>query len=514
MRKGECFSVRKLAVLFVLVSVLAFCAPGFAAVKETLTVGMSSDAKSLDPQGTNDTSSSSALIQLYEPLLEIRKDKSMAPVLAESWEQVDPLTYKFKLRKGVQFHNGEELKADDVIFSLHRMTLPSSAPVKTYGDNIDPNGFEKIDDYTLLVRSRVPMTAFLGNLSHSSAYIMNKKAVEEAGKNYGNAPIGTGPFKFVSMVKGDRTVMERFEDYWGEKAKAKTLTFRCIPESNSRVIELETGNVDLIYNVPYTDVKRMQEEKKVDVVLTPGMNITYLGLHTQKKPFDDPRVRKAIGMAIDKEGLNEVVYDGYAVVPQGPFLPKHLYYPSNPEPFKYDPEGAKALLEEAGFPKDYTMTIWTNDRKERIDSATIIQAQLAEVGIQVEVQILEWGTFLERLKSGELASFIIGWAASDANPDPDNWIGGPFHSKNAGPSNRVWLKDAQVDELIDKGKVTPDGPEREAIYTQLWNRINELTAWVYLTTPDFPYAKGKSVKGADDLYRGLINRLDQVYVEQ
>ena len=146
MRKGECFSVRKLAVLFVLVSVLAFCAPGFAAVKETLTVGMSSDAKSLDPQGTNDTSSSSALIQLYEPLLEIRKDKSMAPVLAESWEQVDPLTYKFKLRKGVKFHNGEELKADDVIFSLHRMTLPSSAPVKTYGDNIDPNSFVRSPD--------------------------------------------------------------------------------------------------------------------------------------------------------------------------------------------------------------------------------------------------------------------------------------------------------------------------------------------------------------------------------
>ncbi len=505
---------KKLGIWFVLIALSVSCVPAFGAVKDTLTVGLTSDAKTLDPQGTNDTTSSSTLIQIYEPLLEIGADKKMVSLLAESWEQVDPLTYKIALRKGVKFHNGDEMTADDVIFSLHRMTLPSSAPVKSYGDNIDPEGFKKVDDYTFLVKTKVPMTAFLGNLSHSSAYIMNKKVVEAAGENYGSDPIGTGPFKFVSKVKGDRTVMERFDDYWGEKAKVKTLIYRSIPEANSRVIELETGNVDLIYNVPYTDVERLKKENKIDVVTTPGLSITYLGLNTQTKPFDDPKVRKAISMAIDKEGLNDAVYSGYAVVPTGPFLPKHLYYPQDPGKFVYDPDGAKKLLAETAFPKNYTMTIWTNDRKERIDSATIIQAQLNEIGIQAEVQVLEWGTFLERLKSGDLAAFIIGWAASDANPDPDIWIAGPFHSRNAGPSNRVWLKDAEVDELIDKGKMTPDGPEREEIYTKLWSRINDLTAWVYLTTPDDAYGKSKNVKGAENLSRGLINRLDRVYTEE
>lgn len=505
---------KKICIGITLCVLLLPNANAWGAVKDTLVVALTSDAKTLDPQATNDTSSSSTLIQMYEPLLEFSKDKKMIPLLAESWEQIDPLSYKIVLRKGVKFHNGDELTADDAIFSLHRMTLPSSAPVKSYGDNIDPEGFKKIDDYTFIVKTKVPMTAFLGNLSHSSAYIMNKKVVEAEGENYGNHPIGTGPFVFVSKVKGDRTIMERFDDYWGEKAKTKTLIYRCIPEANSKVIELETGNVDIIYNVPYTDIERLKKENKVDIVATPGMNITYLGLNTQTKPFDDPKVRKAISLAIDKESLNEVVYNSYATVPTGPFLPKHLYYPENPGKFIYEPEESKKLLAEAHFPKDYQMTIWTNDRKERIDSATIIQAQLAEVGINAEVQILEWGTFLEKLKSGNLPAFIIGWAASDSNPDPDIWVSGPFHSKNAGPSNRVWLKDSLVDELIDKGKVTPDGAERGEIYTALWNRLNDLTAWVYLSTPNEVYGKGKNVRGADDLYKGIINRLDKVYVEQ
>jgi peptide/nickel transport system substrate-binding protein len=505
--------LKKLGILILLVFIAGFCNGTAWAIKDTLTVGLISDAKTLDPHGTNDTTSSSTMIQMYEPLLEVAADKSLVPVLAESWEQIDPVTYKFYLRKGVKFHNGEPMTADDVIFSLRRMTTPESAPVKLYGDNIDPEGFEKIDDYTFTLKSRGPMAAFLGNLSHTSAYVMNKKAVEAAGENYGNQPVGTGPFKFVSKTKSDRTVMERFDDYWGEKAKAKTLIYRSIPEANSRVIELETGNIDLIYNLPFTEIKRVKEENKVDVILKPGLSLTYIGLNYNAKPFDDLRVRKAISMAIDKEGLNEAVYDGNAAVPVGPLLPKHYYYPKETKPFVYDPEEAKKLLEEAGVPKDFKMTIWTNDNKERIDSATIVQAQLAEVGITCEVQILEWGTFLEKLKSGDLSAFIIGWAAADMNPDPDSWISGPFHSKNAGPSNRVWLNDAEVDSLIEKGKITPDGPEREEIYTKLWNRINDLTGWVYLSIPDSAYAKGKNVKGADNLYRGIINRLDQTYAE-
>jgi peptide/nickel transport system substrate-binding protein len=505
--------LKKLSIVILLIFTACLYSGTAWAIKDTLTIGMASDAKTLDPHGTNDTTSSSTMIQIYEPLLEVAADKSLVPVLAESWEQLDETTYKFYLRKGVKFHNGEEMTADDVIFTLHRMTLPESAPVTLYGSNINPEGFEKIDDYTVIVKSNGPIAGFLANFSHTSGYIMNKKAVEASGENYGNEPIGTGPFKLLSKTKGDRTTMERFDDYWGEKAKVKTLIYRAIPEANSRVIELETGNIDLTYNLPFSEIRRMREENKVDVVLTPGMSITYMGLNYNAKPFDDLRVRRAIDMAIDKEALNEVVYDGNASVPVGPLLSKHSYYPKDAKPFVYDPEGAKKLLEEAGLPKDFKMTIWTNDTKERIDSATIIQAQLAEVGITCEIQILEWGTFLEKLKSGDLAAFIIAWAAADMNPDPDSYVSGPFHSRYSGPSNRTWLNDPEVDELIDKGKITPDGPEREKIYTRFWDRVNELLPWVYLTTQDSAYAKGKNVKGADNLYRGLINRLDAVYVE-
>ena len=490
---------------------LGLCSAAWAA-KDTLTVGLTADARSLDPHATNDAASCNAMIQLYEPLLEVAQDKSLTPMLAESWEQVDPLTYKFQLRKGVKFHNGEEMKADDAIFSLHRMT--NSVGVKLYGDLLDPDGFEKIDDYTFTLKTRTPMVMYLPQLCHSSAYIMNKKYVEEAGEDYGDHPIGTGPFKFVSAVKNERTVMERFDDYWGEKAKAKTLIFRIIPEANSRVVELETGNVDLINFVPFNEVKRLRTENKVDVSVHPGMGTLYFGLNCQMKPFDDPRVRKAISMGIDKQAIVDAVFEGLAAVPVIPLLPKHLYYPDNLPAFVHDPEGAKKLLAEAEFPKDYKMEIYTNDLKERIDTATILQEQITELGINCEVQILEWGAFLERLGSGNLSTFISLWGSLDINPDPDSYVAGAFHSKNAGPSNRTWLKDDKVDELLDLGRVTPDGPEREKIYLDLCDRINEIGGWLYIARPDVLYGVGKNVKGADlYLSGGHASRMYQIYAE-
>ena len=217
-----------------------------AAGKDRLAVGMPADAKSFDPQMTSDTVSSTYMIQMYEPLFDFSRDKKLIGCLAESWKKLDPLTYEITLRKGVTFHNGDELTAEDAVFTLRRMTTPKAAAVKAYGANIDPDGFKIIDRYTFQVKATSPMAAFLSYLNHSSSYIMNKNAVEAEGDNYGRHPVGTGPFKFSEMLKGDHVSFERFDDYWGLKPRFKSLIMRTIPEPASRVIELETGNVDLI----------------------------------------------------------------------------------------------------------------------------------------------------------------------------------------------------------------------------------------------------------------------------
>ena len=173
-----------------------------AAGKDRLAVGMPADAKSFDPQMTSDTVSSTYMIQMYEPLFDFSRDKKLIGCLAESWKKLDPLTYEITLRKGVTFHNGDELTAEDAVFTLRRMTTPKAAAVKAYGANIDPDGFKIIDRYTFQVKATSPMAAFLSYLNHSSSYIMNKNAVEAEGDNYGRHPVGTGPFKFSEMLKG------------------------------------------------------------------------------------------------------------------------------------------------------------------------------------------------------------------------------------------------------------------------------------------------------------------------
>ena len=499
-----------LLVLSVLLTAV-FCGGAMAEPKDTIVVGMAADAKSLDPQMTNDTTSSTYLIQIYEPLFDFTKDKELVGLLAESWKKLDDTTYEITLRKGVKFHNGDELTADDAVFTLQRMTTPKAAAVKSYGANIDPEGLKVVDKYTFQVKSTTPMASFLAYLNHSSAYIMNRKVVEAAGDEYGKEPVGTGPFKFASMLKGDHVTFERFEDYWGEKPKFKTLKLRTIPEVTSRVIELETGNIDLAYGLPNNDFKRLKDEGKVSVYNKPGLSITYMGFNTRTPPFDNPEVRRAITIAIDREAALDVVFQGLGQVPTSPLLPINNYFPA-PVPVEYDPDKAKEMLEKAGV-KDLSFTIYTNENKQRKDYAEVIQSMLSELDIKVEIQVLEWGTFLDQLKSGKLPVFMIGWAASSPNPDPDAYIKGAMHSKFAGPSNRVWLKDDQVDELLDKGTVTEDGPERAEIYTQFCNRVNELNPWCYLAIADTLYGTNKALKGADDFYRGTINRLDGVYYE-
>ena len=418
--KGKSF-----VLLFVATLLLFVAATGFAKNMETFTLGLPGDAKTLDPHQAVDTLSFIVTKQINEPLVTVDgKTKQLVPVLAERWEILDPQTYKFFLKKGVKFHNGEELTAEDVVFSLKRAASKDSLYAKSKGKYIDTDGFQIIDKYTLIVKTHGPVGGWLDSMKHPYASIFSKKAVESAGAEYFRNPVGTGPFKFKSWAKGDRITLERNEEYWGKKPAFKTLVMRAIPEATNRTIELESGAIDIAYQITTNDLKRVQENPKLALMRVVDNSTTYMGLNCSKAPFDNPKVRKAVSLALDTVGIQKAVWRGVGKAPVAPIAPNILYAIKDAKPHVQDVEAAKKLLAEAGVKLPLNVQIWTNERKERIDMATIIQSQLEEVGIKAEIKVLEWGAYLDGLKQKTHDMFILGWVASV--PDPEFAVSGVF----------------------------------------------------------------------------------------
>ncbi|EHM13356.1 MULTISPECIES: ABC transporter substrate-binding protein [Jonquetella] len=505
--------MKKSFLVLALTAALCACAlPAAADPKDTLVVGVNVDAKNLDPQNSVDTASFSLIKQVFEPLVTVDgKTRELVPVLAEKWERLDDITYKFYLRKGVKFHNGEELTADDVVFSLKRATDPTqSVYAGSSGKFINPNGFEIIDKYTVIVRTNGPVGSFLAHMKHPYASIFCRKAVEEAGSDVSRRPIGTGPFKFVSWNKGEKLTLTRFDDYWGKKANFKNLEFLILPDESSRVIALETGKADFIYAVPSSDAERIDQSDKVHVIKGPSMVLMHLGLNTQSPKLSDPRVRQAIDYALDKRVLNQVVYQGNSEVPAGPLLPAHMWYPKDAQPWPFDQQKAKELLAESGVKLPLELNLWVINAQERIDLATVIQSMLAQVGINVNVQVFENAVFEEKIKSGQHDMYIITWGAQTTR-DPSFYWQTMLYSKAAGTTNKSFTKNPEIDKFIDESISTLEQEKRFEVFAKLWDVIQAYHPIVALALPNELYGARRDLKGTEDLCDGKINYLGNLH---
>ena len=478
----------KKSILFLCAAILfaLSCTPAMA--KDTLIVADQYDAHTMDP-AANSVPTARACRSIYDTLIFMQEDGTFLPGLAESWEFLSDTSYKFNLRKGVKFHNGDEMKASDVRYSIMRATTDIGAEVRTYSQNV--KDVEVVDDYTVILQLKEPDYSFFSTLGHNWAAVISEKATEAAGENYAVNPVGTGPLKFVSWKKGDRYVLERFDDYWGPKVKYKTLIVRSIPEPTNRTIELESGGADIAFPIVTNDIKRIEENENLVLYRAPQNSTTFMGFNTSKPPFSDIRVRKAILAALDTVAIQAAVWRGVGKVPTT-LLPEAIKYSIQSEvpPHNQDVELAKKLLEEAGI-KNLKFDIWTNERKERVDMATIIQAQLAEIGVTTEIKVLEWGAYLSGLLAKSHGAFILGWANTVA--DPNYAIAGLLES-NAG-NNYTFTIDQKMDELLRKGRGVPDGPERGEVYKELQLYINEMVPMLYLHNDETIVGTQKNVKG-------------------
>lgn len=459
-----------------------------AEVRDTIIVGNGADAKSLDPHASNDNPSSRITAQIYDRLAEFDDNSVPQPSLAESWEQPDNLTTIVKLRKGVKFHNGEELKSSDVKFTIDRMMV--SPQVHHIIESIDR--VEIVDDYTVKIITKIPYAPLLNHLAHNATAILSEKAVKEAGASYGQNPIGTGPYKFVSWASGDRIVLEAFPEYFKGETPVKNLVFRSIVEETNRTIGLETGELDIIYDIQGLDKTKLKDDPKYTYIEEAGVSMTYLGFNLRKAPFDNPKVREAISYAINQQPIIDTVFIGGAVASDSIIGPRlFAYHPV--EKYEYNVEKAKELLKEAGYENGFKTKIWINDNPVRRDIAVILQDQLKQIGIDVAVETLEWGAYLDGTARGEHDMFILGWGT--VTRDPDYGITALVSSKtHGGAGNRTFYSNPKVDELLDLGRAELNVEKRKEIYKEVQEAIRKELPMYMIAYPTYNVITKKDVK--------------------
>ena len=478
--------MKKRFFMFLFMLLTLFSTVAYA--ETTVIVAQDADAKTLDPAASNDVPSHRITIQIYDNLVN-RKDGKLVPGLAESWTQVDPLTLDLKIRKGVKFHNGDPLTVNDVVFTLKK--VKEAPTMMSFYSDIDK--IEALDDETVRITTKKPFGPLVNYLAHNSAGILSEKAVTAAGNTYGQHPVGTGPFKFDSWISADRVILKANPDYYQGKPAIDTLIFRIIPEGVNRTIALETKEADIAVDIDPMDQGMIKDHPDLKLLQKPALTMNYLGFNTEKAPFDKKEVRQAIAYALDINSMINAVYMGAATPANSPVAPAVFGYNPDIKAYEQNIEKAKELLAQAGYPNGFKAKIWTNDNNIRKDTAVIIQDQLKQIGIDAQIEILEWGAYLDRLIRKEHDMFLLGWTPS---PDGDSAMYAVFHSKNHGSAgNRTYYTNTKVDELLDKGRESTVPETRETLYKEAQTILMEDLPLIPLVYPDNNVGMQKNIKG-------------------
>jgi peptide/nickel transport system substrate-binding protein len=486
------------ALAFMLVSLLAFAGGKQEAaqpVKDEISIALSADITSLDPQGHNDTKSEKVSFLVFNRLFRLNTDFEVVPDLAESWEQPSPTEWVIKIKEGVTFHDGSEMTAEDVKFSLERSKeMPKVQQVLSEIEKI-----ETLDNYTIKVTTKSAFAPFLYTLVHAGTSIL-PKAYVESGDDFAS-PVGSGPYTFVEWVSGEKVVVKKYDNYFDKNnmGQSSTIVFKVIPEGTSRTIALETGEVDVVDELQTMDIGKVRDNPDLTLYEKPSTRINFFAMNTEKAPFDNYKVRQAFNYAIDKEAIIMVALDGAGVEAGSVLAPSFLGYKAGP--YEYNPEKAKALLKEAGLGDGFTTSIMTSgDDRKRI--AEVIQANLADVGITATIEMLEWGTFIDSVLKGLEETLVLGWTS---NPDPDATLTPIFFSGNIGGMNFSRINDPKIDVLLKQGREELDLAKRAKIYNQFHEYVMNQAPFVPLFVNNNISGANAALKGVEQSPQGLWN---------
>lgn len=435
--------------------------------KEILNFAQSAEIRSLDPHLPTDVYSRRIIYNIFNRLVEKNENLEIIPSLAENWEQISDTETIFNLRNDVLFQNGEPLTSIDVKYSLEKaMNSPTSRILFELIEEIKtPN------NQSLIIKTKKPFGALLDHLSHVTASIMNKK-YNEKNANYGLKPMGTGPYKVTEWITGDKVILNAFNDYYQGSPSIKTIYVRGVPEENSRVIGLQTGEIDIAMDITTIARTSVLSESFLKLYETSGMGVSYLGFNTGKAPLNNHRLREAIALGINRDIIIESIMMNSVEKANSILGPSVTGYSKNAKTLEYNQNKAKEILKEINY--DYSTTIKYIIPSSELSnqSATVIQAQLKEIGINIEIEQLEWSAFLSASGRGETDLFSMSW--SNSSGDADYSLFGILHSSMAGTQgNRSFFKNDQFDHLLEKGKVELNKEKRMSFYEEAQNIINK-----------------------------------------
>jgi peptide/nickel transport system substrate-binding protein len=497
----------------ILVQLLLVSATGLAQENPkmggTLIWGRSGEINTLDPAKGVSAESLTVIASLFEGLVRYNDDfTGLEPNLAVSWEvSEDRKEWTFHLRKGISFHDGTPFNAHAVVFSFLRQMDPNHP---FYPENIGYATYvfdqvEKVeasDDYTVIISLKRPYTPFLYSLTIPAAGIVSPTAVKRWGEAFEKNPVGTGSFRFEKWGSGKQVIVGKNTDYWATPPYLDRVIYEPIKISKDRLLELMIGAIQVMDDVSPEDINRIVRDKNLRLKRIPGLNLSYLAMNTEKKPFDQLKVRKAVNHAINKTNLVKLLYQGLAIPAANPFPPTIWGYNTDVTGYEYNPQKAKTFLKEAGYPNGFQTTLWQmpvprfyNPKPEKL--AELVQANLAAVGIEARIiSSHDWKTYLKKGKSGEHELAFFGWGAEYA--DPDYFLYNLLDKDNAvkgRASNRAFFKHDRLHELLIKAQQISDQKERILLYHEAQVIIHEQAPIVPLAHVEEFLAIRKNVRG-------------------
>jgi len=476
-----------------------------------LVVAQAADPIALDPVRVTDSESIEVGELLFEGLVGWKPGTTdIEPRLATGWKvSPDGKTWTFQLHDHVLFQDGTPFDADAVVFSFERLLNPTHpnylGTTGSYWRALlkDVTKVVAVDPLTVEIHVGRPYSPLLGDLAEFP--MVSPTAVRAWGDAFASHPVGTGPFAFETWIKGEQVVVHRFDGYWGHRAYLDRVVFQVDPDARQRLIDLESGSVDLAMAILPDEQPFVELHPDLVLAHTSGNDVTYMAMNTQKKPWDDVRVRRAANFAVNKEPIVKLAYQGRAVPADSPLPPTEWAYHEPRVRYGYDPAAAKRLLAEAiadgTFDPDKTYKLYAPStprpyvsQPERV--ARFLQSSLEQVGIHTELVLQPYSKHLAAVEQGEHDLCIFGWVGDTG--DPDNFLYVLFHSDNAtgnDPNNVAFYRDDEVDKLLLEAQGTADEATRSSLYAAVQDKIATDAPWVPIAHSELIVAGRAELEG-------------------